>query len=422
MLFQKVFLLIKGYVIVTVEGRHLEKFINLAVSRGYPLWNIYRPSSEIMTAGVPVNVFPHLRHIAKAADCRMKIKSKRGLPFAVLKFRRRKMLFAGAVVFLISLYILSLFIWSVEVKSSGELKLVREEQILEEASKNGLRIGALKPSLNAGRLQRAILYEFPQLSWVGVEIRGTKATIEIVEKILPDKSQSDRRPGNIVAVKDGIIEEILVLSGEAKVAQGDTVRKGDILISGTIFPKEEGEEMESQEAEGEELINNEQQKKEPLLVRARGIVRARVWYEVEKEVPLVEEKDRMTGRKRELLILNLAGKEIILKGKKGIPYKNYRYRKKSWKLPKMGKMVLPAELVSETYWEVEKEKNYRSMIEARNIAVDRAEAELKRRLKPGTKVVEKKVSVKSLEEKRIRAVLIIEALEDITRFVPMKEK
>ncbi|NLO90084.1 MAG: sporulation protein YqfD [Clostridia bacterium] len=290
--------------------------------------------------------------------------------------------------------------------------------MLEEASKNGLRIGALKPSLDADRLQRAILYEFPQLSWVGVEIRGTRATIEIVEKILPDKSRSDRRPGNMVAVKDGIIEEILVLSGEAKVAQGDTVRKGDLLISGTIYPEEEGE---SQGGEGEELNNDKQQKKEPLQVRARGIVRARVWYEVEKEMSLVEEKDRMTGRKRELLILHLAGKEIVLKGKKGNPYKHYRYRKKSWKLPKVGKIGLPAQLVSETYWEVEKEKIYRSMTEARNIAVDRAEADLKGRLKPGTKIMDKKVNIKSLEEKRIRAVLIVEALEDIARFVPIKE-
>ncbi|NLO90085.1 MAG: hypothetical protein GX088_07165 [Clostridia bacterium] len=127
MLLQKIFLLIKGYVIIMVEGRHLEKFINLAVSRGYPLWNLHRLSPESMIAGVPVDVFPHLRHIARAAGCRIKIKSKGGLPFVLLKIRRRKMLFAGAVVFLISLYVLALFIWSVEVKSSGELKLVKEE-------------------------------------------------------------------------------------------------------------------------------------------------------------------------------------------------------------------------------------------------------------------------------------------------------
>jgi len=419
-LFQRIFLFFQGYVIVTVKGRHLERFINLAVSRGYSLWNISRPSPEVMTAAVPVSIFPYLRHIAKASKCRIKIESKRGMPFILLKICRRKMFFTGAVVFLISLYVLSLFIWSVEVVRSGELKLIKEKQILDEASKNGLRIGAFKPSLATDTIQKAILYKFPQLSWVGVEIRGTKATIEVMEKILPDKSHLDRRPGSIVAAKDGIIEEILVLSGEAKVAEGDTVRKGDILISGVIFP--EDEENEPQRTNDGKITNDEEQKREPMRFRARGIVRALVWYEAEKTVPLIEERSRPTGRKKELLVLRFGGKEMILKGGKGVPYKNYRYMKRSWKIPRIGKTIIPAELAFETYWEIKKEKVYHSMAEARDIAVTRAEKEISGKLKPETKVISRKVNVKSLEEKRIHVVLIVEALEDITRFVPMKEK
>jgi len=96
----------------------------------------------------------------------------------------------------------------------------------------------------------------------------------------------------MVAGKDGIIEEILILDGQAAVEKGDVVAKGDVLISGIVIPQPSPYDFSEVE---KELT--------PYLVRARGIVKARVWYEGYGECKLREEKTIFTGRERRTIHL-----------------------------------------------------------------------------------------------------------------------
>lgn len=106
-----------------------------------------------------------------------------------------------------------------------------------------------------------------------MEIRGSRLIIELVKKELPPELE-ENIPCDIIASKDGIIEEIIALRGEALVEPGQTVSEGDVLITGKI--------MLGHEPDGEE------EGSDTLFVHAEGIVRARVWYQKAVKVPLVK--------------------------------------------------------------------------------------------------------------------------------------
>lgn len=410
---------LRGYLVIVVEGKHIEKFINLAVSRGYNLWDITQPRDNMMLAKVDPSVYPALRHVARTCRCKMRILKKKGFPFAAVKMRKRKMLLVGAALFFVSLYILSSFIWSVEVTSNKELKMITEEQVLDAAADYGIKPGTPRFRIDNRLAGEALEKRFMAISWVGVEVRGTKVIINVVEKVLPEEDPESAHPGNLVAGKDGVVKEILVLAGEPKVAAGDTVKKGDILISGVIYPEplpEAGAQPSENNPSGGQT---EPRLEQPIYINAKGLVRARIWYESRAEIPLVQDKEVFTGKTKKLVTLQLFDKEILLKNQGGEKFKNYR-RETDVKKFLVWKYRLPLELVTTTFKEVERKQIYYDMAEARTMAETAALKELSGKLPKGAEIVSQKTRVSSANERELKVVVYVETVENISRFVPLR--
>lgn len=407
----RIWSLLRGYVEISVEGKHIERFINMAVSQGYNLWDIFQPRDNLMMAKVNISVYPALRHIARTCRCRLKIREKKGLPFLLVRMRSRKMLVLGACIFFISLYVLSSFIWFVEVTSSKELKLVTKQEILKAAAESGLKPGALGFLVDNNQVAEDIEKKFvSKIAFVGVEQKGTKVIIDVVEKVLPEVDPEKVYPGNVVALKDGIIKEILVLSGEPKVAVGDTVKKGDILISGVIYPEQAEETADKTESE-----DMEKKQAEPILVSARGLVRARVWYEAKAVLPLLQHQEKLTGAQQKEVVLRVGEKQILLKKPSNGKFKDFRSEKKEHKL-KFFKKEYPVSLIITTHKELQKIDFYYSMAEARAIGEKAAMEDISRRLPKNAEVVSRNIKVSSANEKEIRIVVYVETVESIGRF------
>lgn len=414
----RIWLLARGYLVVSVEGKHIERFINLAVSRGVDLWDIFQPRENLMIAKVNLSSYRVLRHIARGAKCKMKIRRKKGLPFFFVRLRNRKMLVAGAVFFFVSLYVLSSFIWFVEVTSNKELKLVTKGEILEAASELGLKRGAPGFLVDNNSVAEAIEKKFSaKVSFVGVQQNGTRVTIDVVEKVLPKRDPQKELPGNIIARKDGLIKEILVLSGEPKVLVGDTVKKGQVLITGVIYPQPPEEEPPKGD-EGGGTPEKEQQM-EPILVNARGVVRARVWYEARARLPLKQHTEKLTGRRQKLVMLNVGGKSITLQRPEGKQFRYFRTQKDVRKLV-LWKWKFPVSLMVTEYRELEKRDFFFNMAEARAAAEKAAMKEILSKVPKEVEVVSRKVNVSSANEKEIKVVVYVETMEDIGGFVPLK--
>ena len=106
-----------------------------------------------------------------------------GLPFYKTIMKRRMGLLAGAVLFILTLYIMSSFVWFVQV--SGNNKVDRN-RILMTAAHYGIHVGAGKWTFSRTAVEEAMLRDISELAYVQCDIRGVKVNIKVVEKILPD--------------------------------------------------------------------------------------------------------------------------------------------------------------------------------------------------------------------------------------------
>lgn len=256
-----------GYVSITVPEQCLEKFVNLAITRGIFLWDITGTGASRVALKVRLNNVQPLRHVARMTRCRFKITGRAGLPFLVGRLRRRKILPAGALVFIVALYILSSFVWFIEVTGNQGVETTAIERVARDA---GLYRGVLKWSINQAQIEEKILRQVPGLSWVGVQVDGTRIRIEVVEKVLPSEDHGGQ-PVDVVAIKDGLIKEILVLSGHPLVEEGETVSAGQVLITAAMPPPVKTGDQATETQEGENSENLTEGDEPIQYVRARGL-------------------------------------------------------------------------------------------------------------------------------------------------------
>jgi similar to stage IV sporulation protein len=294
----KLFDQVGGTIRVKLKGKNLEKVINMAMARGIFIWDIKKQGDDL-NLKVRTSGFKALRNISDEHGFDLEVTEKQGLPFYRSIFTRRMGFFGGAAVFVLALYLLSAFVWFVNIEGNQE---VPRSKILLVASRSGLYPGAAKWNFQRNGVEEALLNHIPQLSYARIDIRGVKANIQVVEKILPQEDISG--PCHIVASRDGIITEILVLDGQASKEEGDVVAQGDILISGIVFPEK-----------SPWIVQEEEEEAQPYTVRARGEVKARVWYEGYGECRMRTERLVYSGQKASRIYLVTPWKEWRIKGR-----------------------------------------------------------------------------------------------------------
>ncbi|MBZ4686796.1 MAG: hypothetical protein PWQ96_621 [Clostridia bacterium] len=402
---KKLFAYFKGYVTLRVEGKFLEKFLNLALHQGIYFFDAKTLSPQVIELNVLLEDFWQLRHITKKVYCTIRVKSKHGLPFIWSNLKKRKMLLVGFICFIITLYLMSGFIWQVEIKSYDELYNISEDEIAEEVYKLGLKPGALKMKIDRHELEKKLAQNMELLSWVAIDFQGTKAIVKVVERVIPSPEQLEKNPAHVVAVKDGIIEEFLVMVGEPKVKVGDTVHQGQILISGLIYP---------QVAENPEEEQEEGNLGEPRKVKARGIVRASVWYQVNTSIKLHEVKTKRTGNYQKNIKLAVGNKIYLVKGQKNCIFANFETEKKERKF-QFGDFTPPLKIIQTVYHEVEAEEKKISLDEAVKIATRKALRKIEDKLPQGAKILDHQVEVLDKNKDNIKVKVLVKSLEDITK-------
>lgn len=263
---------VEGYVSVTVRGKRFERFLNMAVREGIRIWNIRRVGLEVSRCDIRIRDYFRLRPLLKETGCRSHVERRGGFPFWLLRLRRRSGLAIGAALFFIGLYMLSTFIWTVEVTGT---KTLSPEQVVKAAQQIGIKEGAWKAKLKEPQLlQKELKDLLPEASWIGVDIQGTKVILQVVEKEEPVKP-APKSPRHLVAKKRAVIQKILPEVGKSQVTVHQVVEKGQILISG--------------------IIGNEERQQ---AVPARGTVKGEVWYTSTTSVPLTQTHYRFTGEKQ----------------------------------------------------------------------------------------------------------------------------
>ena len=387
MIFVRLWNYLAGYVLIRVEGLSLEKFINLAISNGIYLWRINRASYTVMTACVGIGGFKRLHAISRKVRCRIRIVEKRGFPFVAYRYRHRKMLIAGMLIFLAVLYGFSSFIWTVDVEGTEKVK---PQRILDELSELGVKPGAHKGGLDLLAIENRMIINIPQISWISIEIKGSRALVRVAESVLPPPMVDKSVPANLVARRDGIIHRMIVLEGEAVVKEGQTVREGQLLVSGVIdHPNTTGVRY----------------------VHSMGQIMARTWYEGRSKVSLKEPLRKRTGNKLEIRYVEL-GNMKMFRGSREIPYSHYDLNIREEPFFPNGRLI-PVKIIVEEYFEVVETPLHRDIETAVAEAERLAWEDTANMIPQGAKVIDKQFKYDMIEGEEISAVIYAEVLEDI---------
>lgn len=153
---------------------------------------------------------------------------KRGLFWKGKALLARPVLVLGlGLLALLTMYLPSRVLF-VEVEGNTS---VPTKQILEAAGDCGLSFWAPRRQVRSETIKNALLAAVPRLQWAGVNTRGCLATISVRERA-PGEDAVEEQYTSIVASRDGYLLSATVTQGTALCVPGQTVKQGEVLISG----------------------------------------------------------------------------------------------------------------------------------------------------------------------------------------------
>ncbi len=217
-----------GILEIEIYGIYPEKVLNLCEKHKISIWGICFKKGKICCK-INVRDFRKMPKIFRGQGVRLHILKKQGLPFFTNKYKRRFGVFVGLLIFIFMLNFLSSFVWVIEVKGN---KNVNSNEIIYDCQKIGIKEGISVKELDAKNKAQELLLLNDKLSWASFNIEGCVLTVDVTE--ITQKDESDISASNLVADSDGIIKHIDVTVGNCVVKVGDTVKKGDVLVSGII--------------------------------------------------------------------------------------------------------------------------------------------------------------------------------------------
>lgn len=222
----------KGFVLVRLSGYAPERFFNLCSNHDILIWNL-EYTGDAYEFCISVEAFRKLKPIVKKTKTKLVILKRYGFPFWIHRYRKRKLFFFGIVLFLGLLCILSQFIWNIEINGNS---YITDETILAYLKEKHMTFGTRKCEINAAKLEEELRIAFDDIIWTSVKINGTKMTIDLQENIKNEEKTkpNDGKAYDLVASKDGVIDQMVTRQGTPLVAQGSIVKQGDILVCGRL--------------------------------------------------------------------------------------------------------------------------------------------------------------------------------------------
>jgi len=253
-----------GYVQVHVLDDPDRRMLAGLVTRQVRLWDVRPLEDGSYRLCFALTDRSKVLSVARSIHCRLRFRYKRGVPFLLWRARRRKVFLLGGLAFAACLYLLSSFVWTVQIEGTDQ-----PEAVAAVLNRLHVRPGTLLYRLlDQDSLQLALLDQLPDIAWVGVRIQGTNIYVQVIPRVKPSDLLY-RNPQSIVARVPGVVTSLLANSGLPAVHPGQFVTPGTVLISGVL-------------SDGK-------------TVYADGSVQADVWYRSRIALPEQRQAEALTG-------------------------------------------------------------------------------------------------------------------------------
>ena len=377
---------ILGYVNIVVEGFFIERFINTCISKKIFFWKTNRMKSTVFSANIGVRNYKEVVNIAKKCQCKIRITNKKGIPFLLNKYRKRKIFVVTLGIIILGIITIFNFIWNIEIKGVDEIK---QREIMEFIQNEGIDIGKYKNNIDLQSLINKIRIQRDDIAWVGMEIKGTNLIVDVVEADKKPEIINEDEYCNVVADKDGIIVKVKAQNGTPAVEEGTTVKKGDILIQGWL----EGKHTENR------------------YVHAEGEVMAKVWYSEKEKVYYKQNYENKTGNHEKKYTLNVNNFKINF-FKTLSNFENYDTIRTIKKLKITSNFYLPVEIIVDENFEKQNNEIIYDKNEAKEIGIKELKSKLEEQIENKENI--SNIYINTVEnEEYIEVEVIYEVLESI---------
>ena len=361
-----------GYVIVSIEGYYIERFINICTINKLLIWNLKRDKGTKLYLNIGIEDFYKAVKISKKLKCKIKIIRKNGIPFVINKYKKRKV-FLGTLVFIILLIGISTnFIWNISIVVDGSEQLENIENDILEA---GIKVGMKKSEVNIQETINKIRFKRNDISWMGIEIKGTNVIVKVVKSAEAPEVIDEKDYSNIIATKSATITKIIAQNGTAKVKNGDKVEEGQILIQGVMEGKYTGNRY----------------------VHSLGEVEGIVEYTKSEKIPLKFTEKVKTGNKETKIRIKINNFQINFY-KTLSKFKIYDTIEKEKKFKIFSNLYLPISITKITVEELENVQMEYSIEKATEIGTEKLEQKLEQEIGKEKNILNKDINIIKTEE------------------------
>lgn len=217
-----------GVAYVELTGAAQEAFLNDLTEAGLRFWKLQRPDALHLTLCIPLRRVAEAQKMALRRLCDLRTVSQDGLLLRLRGFLRRPVLILGLAAAIFLSFYLQNYVWIIEVSGNEEL---HSGQIVQALAGLGVRPGVRSDGLDVQLLRNRMLLQLPELSWCTVNRQGGILRVPVAERSVAKPAAPQHKAAHIVALRDGVLTEVSVYEGMKLCATGQTVRKGQVLVS-----------------------------------------------------------------------------------------------------------------------------------------------------------------------------------------------
>ncbi|MEG0092396.1 MAG: sporulation protein YqfD, partial [Oscillospiraceae bacterium] len=203
------------------------EFFNFLIDNEFYITDIC--STDIgFTAICLARDYHRIARTAKKFQCRTKVLQRKGVYFHCKNILKRKGILLGTVLFFIAITLYNNIIWSIDI--SAPTPNIKED-IYSLLYINNIYAGSVFSQEKHRAAVQDIFMKVDNIGYVTLNFSKGLISCKVEEKIEKLPYLAGQFSGDIIATADGVIADLRVYKGFSKVTMGQTVAKGDLLVS-----------------------------------------------------------------------------------------------------------------------------------------------------------------------------------------------
>ena len=219
----------RGYVRIRVVSADSTALLYYLNQKGIQIVDIQCIDDLTVCFSIRRQDYKYVKQLLKQREEQVEVLSVFGAYWNIKKLLKRPVLVAGVLFLLFLVLYLPSRILFIGVQGNHA---VPTNLVLDKAEACGIAFGVSRESLRSEKVKNHLLESIPELQWVGVNSYGCFALISVEEKDEPEIEERVPFCANIVADRDGVITDIAVTKGTVKCEVGQSVKQGQVLVSG----------------------------------------------------------------------------------------------------------------------------------------------------------------------------------------------